>query len=168
MRMLLVGSGAVGESILRILEARDPKKTWLEHVVVADFNLEKAKTVCGHLNHKDRYTPEFVDAHKKEDLVQLIKTYNCDFVMDAAAPFVTNRIFDAAFEAGAKYANMGTWSVPFDPPHSIFWTQLLRWKKSMPSFCCCRADNSALLMLPAWCSGKSPPLRIDPSGSTCK
>lgn len=116
MRMLLVGAGAVGESILRILESRDPKRSWLEHVVVSDCSLERAKVVCEHLNSSDRYTPEFIDAHKKEDVIALIKKYKCDFVMDAAAPFVTNIIFDAAFEAGAKYANMGTWSVPFDPP----------------------------------------------------
>ena len=116
MRMLLVGAGAVGESILRILEARDPKRTWLEHVVVSDFDLERAKVVCRNLNNSDRYSPERIDAHNEEDMIALIKKHNCDFVMDAAAPFVSNRIFDAAFKAGAKYASMGTWSVPYDPP----------------------------------------------------
>ncbi len=116
MRMLLVGAGAVGESILRILDTRDPKRTWLEHVVVADYNLERAKTVCRHLNGSDRYTPEFLDAHKKDDIVGLIKKYNCDYVMDAASPYLSNTIFDAAFEGGANYSSMGTWSVPYDPP----------------------------------------------------
>ena len=36
MKMLLVGSGAVGESILRILQSRDPESDWLEKVVVGD------------------------------------------------------------------------------------------------------------------------------------
>ncbi len=116
MRMLLVGAGAVGESILRILEARDPKRIWLEHVVVADYSLDRAKEVCSHLAKEDRYTAEYVDAHYKDNLVELIHKYDCDFVMDAAAPFVSNIIFDAAYDAGVKYANMGTWSVPFDPP----------------------------------------------------
>ena len=116
MRMLLVGAGAVGESILRILEVRDRKREWLEHVVVADYNIERARTVCNNLMDSERYTPECVDAHKQQDLMDLIKNHNCDFVMDAAAPFVSNKIFDAAFQTGAKYANMGTWSVPFDPP----------------------------------------------------
>ena len=88
MKMLLVGAGAVGESILRILETRDPNRTWLEHVVVPDCCLERAKVVCQHLNKSDRYTPEYADAHSKEKLVDLIKKYDCDFVMDAAAPFV--------------------------------------------------------------------------------
>jgi len=114
--MLLVGAGAVGESILRILESRDPKRTWLEHVVVSDCCLDRARVVCQHLNNSDRYTPERLDAHRQEEIVALIQKHSCEFVMDAAAPFVSNIVFDAAYEAGVKYANMGTWSVPFDPP----------------------------------------------------
>lgn len=47
---------------------------------------------------------------------ELIKKYNLDFVMDATAPFLSNYIFDAAFEAGVNYGNMGTWSVPMENP----------------------------------------------------
>ena len=116
MRMLLVGAGAVGESILRILKKRDPKNTWLEHVVISDYNLDRAREVVTHLGGNDRYTAEQLDAHSIPAIVDLIKKYNCDFVMDAAAPFVSNNIFDAAYEGGANYASMGTWSVPLDPP----------------------------------------------------
>lgn len=45
-----------------------------------------------------------------------MREHRIDFVMDAASPFVSNFIFDAAFEAGADYASMGTWSVPKDHP----------------------------------------------------
>jgi len=116
MRMMLVGAGAVGESILRILASRDPDSKWLSHVVVADYNLERAKTVCEHLGGSDRYTPEAVDARSIADITALIKKYKCDFVMDAASPFVSNNIFDAAYEGGAGYSSMGTWSEPYDPP----------------------------------------------------
>lgn len=116
MRMLLVGAGAVGESILRVLEDRDPDSKWLEHVVIADINLERAESICWNLESNDKYIPELLDAHNEQDIVELIKKYNCDFVMDAATPYVTNSIFDAAYRGGAKYANMGTLSIPFDPP----------------------------------------------------
>ena len=46
----------------------------------------------------------------------LIQEHKIDFVMDAAPPFASNYIFDAAYEAGANYANMGTWSVPMEEP----------------------------------------------------
>lgn len=116
MRMLLVGAGAVGESILRILKERDKEKIWLEYVVVSDFDLERAKEVCDNLGDYKRFTPEFVNAKSKESMKELIKKYNLDFVMDATAPFLSNYIFDAAFEAGVNYGNMGTWSVPMENP----------------------------------------------------
>ena len=36
--------------------------------------------------------------------------------MDAAPPFASNMIFDAAFATGVNYGSMGTWSVPMDEP----------------------------------------------------
>lgn len=116
MRMLLVGAGAVGESILRILQARDPQGEWLKKVVVSDYDLERAIEVVDHLKGDKRFVVEQVDAREKESVIDLIKKYKCDFVMDAAAPFVCNNIFDAAYEGGANYGNMGTWSVPMDHP----------------------------------------------------
>ena len=116
MKMLLVGAGAVGESILRILQARDKESKWLNKVVVADCCLERAQEVVSHLHGDPRFIAEHVDAKDKSSIVELIKKYKCDFVMDAAAPFVCNNIFDAAYEGGANYGNMGTWSVPMDDP----------------------------------------------------
>ena len=116
MKMLLVGAGAVGESILRILRARDPGGEWLEKAVAADFYLERAEEVVNHLGGDKRFVPERLDASDKEAIKELVRKHECDFVMDAAAPFVCNNIFDAAFEAGVNYANMGTWSVPLDDP----------------------------------------------------
>lgn len=116
MRMLLVGAGAVGESILRILKERDKNRDWLEFVVVSDYDLERAKEVCDNLGDYDRFIPEFVNAKSKESMKELVKKYDLDFVMDATAPFLSNYIFDAAFEAGVDYGNMGTWSVPMENP----------------------------------------------------
>jgi saccharopine dehydrogenase (NAD+, L-lysine forming) len=116
MKMLLIGAGAVGESILRILKSRDCKAEWLKSVVIADYDLERAKQVAVNLGNGTKYIAEQVDAYDKQALVELIKKHKCDFVMDAAAPYVSNIIFDAAFEAGANYGNMGTWSVPMDDP----------------------------------------------------
>lgn len=116
MRMLIVGAGAVGESILRILKKRDEKREWLEFAVVSDFDEKRAKEVCKNLNDDNRFIPEFVDAKSKENMKILINKYNIDFVMDATSPFLSNFIFDAAFESGVNYGNMGTWSVPKDDP----------------------------------------------------
>ena len=53
MRMMLVGSGAVGESILRILESRKNHNEWLEFILVADYNLQRANEVIENLKEKE-------------------------------------------------------------------------------------------------------------------
>lgn len=116
MRMLLIGAGGVGESILKILQERDSEGKWLEKVIVSDYDLERAEEVVEHLGERDRFIAERVNAKYMDDIVELIKKHQCDFVMDAAAPFVTNIIFDAAYKAGANYANLGTLSVPYSHP----------------------------------------------------
>ena len=140
MRMMLVGAGAVGESMLKILARRDPDRKWLEYVLICDYDGDRAAEVEGHLAAWDaperedgaagsekagaagsekampRYASAQVDAHDVERMVELARMYDIDFVMDAAAPFVSNQIFDAAFRAGAGYASMGTWSVPMEDP----------------------------------------------------
>ena len=117
MRMMLVGAGAVGESILKILQSRENYKDWLEFILISDYNLERANEVANNLNDKQNIKTVKVDARNKEEMISLIKEYNIDFVMDGAAPFVSNQIFDAAFEGGANYGSMGTWSVPMDNPN---------------------------------------------------
>lgn len=116
MRMMLVGAGAVGESILKIIQSRQDYKSWLEFVLVADYDLVRAEEVISHLRDKDDLKAVKVDARNEKDIVELIEVYDIDFVMDAAAPFVSNNIFDAAYEAGANYGSMGTWSVPMEHP----------------------------------------------------
>ena len=115
MRMMLVGAGAVGESMLKILKWRDPKGEWLSYVLVGDYDRSRAEAVAG-LLADDRFSAVQINATDKEQMKSLIREHKIDFVMDAAPPFASNYIFDAAYEAGANYANMGTWSVPMEEP----------------------------------------------------
>ena len=116
MRMMLVGAGAVGESILKILKWRDPDSRFLEFVLVTDYDAARAAEVCAMMEEEGRFASCHVDASKTEEMKELIAEYHINFVMDAAPPFASNMIFNAAFEGGANYANMGTWSVPMDDP----------------------------------------------------
>ena len=113
--MMLVGAGAVGESMLKILKWRDPKGEWLSYVLVGDYDRSRAEAVAG-LLADDRFSAVQINATDKEQMKSLIREHKIDFVMDAAPPFASNYIFDAAYEAGANYANMGTWSVPMEEP----------------------------------------------------
>ncbi len=116
MRMMLVGAGAVGESILKIINARDAKKEWLEFVLVCDYDENRAAEVASALGDGHRFASHKVNATDIAEMTALIKEYKIDFVMDAAPPFASNMIFDAAFETCADYGSMGTWSVPMDNP----------------------------------------------------
>ena len=120
MRMMLVGAGAVGECILKVLKKRDGKGEWLPYVLITDYDGKRAEEVRTHLAADGECRISFAcaqaDAHDKGRLISLMREHEIDFVMDAASPFVSNYIFDAAYEAGADYASMGTWSVPKDRP----------------------------------------------------
>lgn len=115
MRMMLAGSGAVGECIVKMLCERDPQREWFEFCLLCDIDLQRAEEVKEHLSD-DRFACAYMDATQKEEIKELIRKFQIDFVMDASSPFCSNFIFDAAFETGADYANMGTWSVPKEHP----------------------------------------------------
>lgn len=123
MRMMLVGAGAVGECILKVLKKRGSEGGWLSYVLIADYDGGRAREVQTHLEEGEKkasgevvFASARADAHDRKELVRLMREHRIDFVMDAASPFVSNCIFDAAYEAGANYASMGTWSVPKEEP----------------------------------------------------
>jgi len=68
MKVLLVGVGGVGEAIAVI--AKD--QPWVELVVLADYNLERAQEVQAKLGDNERFPAEFIDAGKQELIEQLI------------------------------------------------------------------------------------------------
>ena len=113
---MLVGAGAVGESILKVMQWRDPKGEWLKYVLVCDYDLKRAEEVVGMMKGDSRFEASKIDATNTEKMAELIREHKIDFVMDAAPPFASNMIFDAAFKTGADYGSMGTWSVPMEDP----------------------------------------------------
>ncbi|MGM9616286.1 saccharopine dehydrogenase family protein [Butyricicoccus sp.] len=116
MRMMLVGAGAVGESMVKVLQWRDPRGEWLEYVLVCDFDAARSRQVVDMLHGDERFTAGQVDATDTEKIAAMAREHAIDFIMDAAPPFASNHIFDAAFAAGANYGSMGTWSVPMEHP----------------------------------------------------
>ena len=55
MRMMLVGAGAVGESILKVMQWRDPKGEWLKYVLVCDYDLKRAEEVVTMMKGDTRF-----------------------------------------------------------------------------------------------------------------
>jgi saccharopine dehydrogenase (NAD+, L-lysine forming) len=116
MKILLVGTGGVGEAIARI--ARD--HAWVEQVVLTDYNRERIKEVQSHLGDKGRFPIEWIDANKTEMIEKLAKQYRVDLIMNACDPSFNEPIFDAAYNVGVTYMDMAmTLSTPHpeDPYH---------------------------------------------------
>ncbi|MFB3738679.1 MAG: saccharopine dehydrogenase family protein [Candidatus Velamenicoccus archaeovorus] len=102
MKVLLVGVGGVGESIAVVAKGRP----WLETMVLADYNLERAKEVQAKLGDPTTFPVEWIDASDKGKVVELAKRYDVDLVMNAVEPLFNMPLFDAAFEAGTNYMDM--------------------------------------------------------------
>ena len=119
LKVLLVGAGTVGEAIAKIARG----KPWLESMILADYNVERAREVQAMLGDgaADTFPAEFVDAGDVASVVQLARHHGVDLVMNAADPRFVPHLFDAAFEAGVGYMDMAvSLSVPnpTDPFHT--------------------------------------------------
>ncbi|MGB7876300.1 MAG: saccharopine dehydrogenase C-terminal domain-containing protein [Anaerolineales bacterium] len=119
MKVLVVGAGGVGEAIARMAKSR----AWVEQMVLADFNLERAKEVQAKLEDEKRFPVEFIDASQQEMVEELARKYGVDLVMNAVDPVYNEQVFDAAFNVGVNYIDMAmTLSKPhpedpFNKPH---------------------------------------------------
>ncbi len=111
MKVLLVGVGGVGEAIAAIAKPR----AWMEQMVLADYNVKRAKEVQKKLGQNKRFPVEFIDASKKSEIVKLAKKYKVDMIMNAVDPIFNEQIFDAAFAAGVTYMDM---AMTLSTPHA--------------------------------------------------
>ncbi len=111
MKVLLVGVGGVGEAIAMIASERP----WVEKIVLADYDLERAREVQGKLKDPQRFPVEQVDAGNQKMIEDLARKHEVDLIMNAVDPLYNQQIFDAAFQAGVNYMDMAmTLSLP-DP-----------------------------------------------------
>ena len=102
MKVLLVGVGGVGEAIARMAKFRD----WVELMVLADYNLDRAKEVQLKLGNEKRFPVETIDASVRDEVEALARKYNVDLIMNCVDPVYNENIFDAAFNVGVNYMDM--------------------------------------------------------------
>lgn len=101
MRILVVGAGGVGSSIVSIAARREV----FEQIVVADVDAARASRAAARTG-SDRVVGTRVDASDKIDVVELARTSRADVVVNACDPRFNPPIFEAAFEAGCHYLDM--------------------------------------------------------------
>lgn len=110
MKVLLVGVGGVGEAIAAIAKLRG----WVEQVVLADYNLERAKEVQAKLGDARRFPVERVDANYQDQIETLARRYQVDLIMNACDPTFNIPIFEAAYSYGCAYMDM---AMTLSEPH---------------------------------------------------
>jgi len=122
LKVLLLGTGGVGEAIAVVAQ----KRLWLEKLVLADYNLERAINVQKRTGTTDKFPVEQIDARDTRQIVDVARKHGIDLIMNAASNFYNNSIFEAAYEAGCDYldmamsdygANMGSYQ----------WNQAQKW-----------------------------------------
>ncbi len=119
MKILMVGTGGVGEAAAIIAKQRDPEGEWLDLMVLSDFNLERAQAVSKKIADA-RFPAEKVNARNKDEVKALIEKYHADLLFNACDPSFNETLFDAAYECGVRYADMAlSLSIPHptDPYH---------------------------------------------------
>ncbi len=110
MKILLVGVGGVGEAMAMIARPFP----WVEQIVLADYNLARAKEVQVRLRDDKRFPAEKVDARHQDQIEALAKKYRVNLVMNACDPSFNQPIFEAAFNAGCNYMDM---AMTLSEPH---------------------------------------------------
>jgi saccharopine dehydrogenase-like NADP-dependent oxidoreductase len=112
LKILLVGTGGVGEAAAVIASQRDPKGTWLDLMVLSDYNLNRAQEVSQRIGDS-RFPAEQVNARNKDELIALVRKYDVDLLFNACDPSFNETLFDVAYDCGIKYMDMAlTLSVP--------------------------------------------------------
>lgn len=110
MKILLVGTGGVGEAIAMIAKER----SWVEQLILSDYNLARAQEVQARLADAARFPAEKVDAKKQEQIEALARKYQVDLIMNACDPIFNVPIFEAAYNMGCHYVDM---AMTLSQPH---------------------------------------------------
>ena len=106
MRLLLVGSGGVGDAFARIAARRD----FFDGLVVADYDLGRAERTVAAVRQRHpremRFVAARIDASDASAVQTLAREHGVTHVMNAVDPRFVMPIFDGAFAAGADYLDM--------------------------------------------------------------
>ena len=102
MRLLIIGSGGVGQSAALIIKRAGEEGKWAEKIVMSDYDLSKAEKVAA-MCEDSRFTAEKIDAGDPQLITGIIKKHDITFVMNAVEPAFNETIFDTCLDCGVGY-----------------------------------------------------------------
>src|SRR5947209_65784 len=101
MKVLVVGTGAVGAAVAAVARRRD----FFERMTFADLDPARPGALVKR-EGDDRFVAASVDAADREALIGLLRETEADVVLNAADPRFNPPILDSAFEYGCTYLDM--------------------------------------------------------------
>jgi saccharopine dehydrogenase (NAD+, L-lysine-forming) len=108
MKIVIVGSGGVGESTAAIAKRRDPGGELFETVVLADYDLAKAQATSARFGDEKRFPAEHVNAADVDAVVALCAKYDAD-VLCSFLPVEFNMFtLQAALKARVHHMDAST------------------------------------------------------------
>jgi len=114
MRILVVGSGGVGDAFARIAVQRD----FFELLVMSDYDeVRAAATVAvatARRHGEQRLVADHVDASSSESVATLARRHSITHVLNAVDPRFVMPVFEGALAAGADYLDM---AMSLSTPH---------------------------------------------------
>ena len=102
MRILVVGSGGVGDAVARIAARR----SFFEVMVMADYDLTRAEASVAAAGGGERFVAAHVDASDPASVAALAREHGITHVLNAVDPRFVMGVFEGAFAAGADYLDM--------------------------------------------------------------
>jgi saccharopine dehydrogenase-like NADP-dependent oxidoreductase len=106
----LVGVGTVGEAIARLSAGRP----WLEQLVLADYDLDRARRVADSIGDAASHPVARIDASDAGAVADLARAHGVDLVMNAVDPRFLMPVFEGALAADVDYMDM---AVSLSEPH---------------------------------------------------
>jgi len=108
MRILLIGAGGVGDSIVKIAADRN----FFEKIIVSDYALDRAQRTVDWVAqwHSVEVAQKFeaaqIDASDSAKVTALAKEHGATHIVNAVEPKFVQSIFQGALDAGANYMDM--------------------------------------------------------------
>ena len=102
MKLLIIGSGGVGQSVAMIIKRAGREGDWAEKIVLSDYNLSRAEEVAA-LCNDPRFIAEQIDAGNADRIKELINKHGITQVLNAVEPVFNENIFDTCFDCGVGY-----------------------------------------------------------------
>ncbi|MFH1552882.1 MAG: saccharopine dehydrogenase family protein [Candidatus Omnitrophota bacterium] len=115
-KVLIIGAGGVG-SVVTHKCAQVPDV--FDQICLASRTIEKCEKIAAQLNRPIKTAK--VDADKPEEVVELVRSFNPDLIINVALPYQDLSIMEACLETGVDYLDTANYEPPDEARFCYKW-----------------------------------------------